>query len=399
MEKKKFMVNCAYCDMRGIKEELLKQYDKIVINAATVFTSPRVQVLTAPYDVEINCASVVAAEEDAEIIQHNGSYSIKAGDRISAKKFILFVNGKVTIEAGTEEILKQCLGIVVNGKLSCPASVLTTLPDLKVNGKTESYPDGAVVVDSVFCPDSTFVLRAKAQSYFASQKVILTEEGLDVNALVQKEAHFITPQAVIPEKILAQAIPLFDDVTKIQVIKDGVSYLSGDVTLGENHLRKHGTRLFIDGNVRIEDEVVLKKLEFLKVNGTVRIKEALEQALSEKSDVLEYQELKIERGIWINDKTHFKVEPKLLMKDEVHICDVAMLTILPQVTEEQLLSKLKIQDCGVVRCSQEQYSAVEMISEDVGKITCGGEGGLSDLFALGKELLDTKVVNTGTYTF
>lgn len=399
MEKKKFMVNCAYCDMRGIKEELLKQYDKIVINAATVFTSPRVQVLTAPYDVEINCASVVVAEEDAEIIQHNGSYSIKAGDRISAKKFILFVNGKVTIEAGTEEILKQCLGIVVNGKVSCPASVLAMLPNLQVNGKTESYPDGAVVVDSVFRPDSTFVLRAKAQSYFASQKVVLTEEELDVNALVQKKVHFISPKAVIAEKILTQAILLFDDETKIQVIKDGVSYLSGDITLQESHLRKHGVRLFIDGNVRIEDEAVLKKLESLKVNGTVRMKEALEQALSEKMDVLEYQELEIERGIWITDKTHFKVEPKLLMKDEVHICDVAMLTILPQVTEEQLLSKLRIKDCGVVRCSQEQYSAVEMISEDVGKITCDGEDGLSDLFALGKELLDTKVVNTSTYAF
>lgn len=398
MEKKKLVVNCAYCDMRGIKQELLDKYEKITINAADVITSREVQVMTAPYDVEINCADVNVLEDGVELIQHNGAYRIKAGDRIPEKKFYLSVNGKLVIEAGTEEILKQCAGISINGMLSCPAGLQAVMPELHINGMSEYYPDGAVVLTSVFCPDYVFSLRAKEQDYYVSKKVVLGDETLDVSELVENGVHFITPKALVSEKLLKQAIPLFDAETEIEILKEGMRYIRDDITLEEKYLAKYGTSLYVDGDVRLEDEKILARVERLHVNGTVRVKEELEKAFLEKGADMEYEKLVVERGVYVSDKVSFKVEPKLLEKGELHVSDVASVTIAPEVTEEQIMEKLSISDCAVVKCSPEQRTAVEMVSEDVGKISTG-EDDESEISDSEKALPDTKTVNTSSYSF
>lgn len=400
MEKKKLVINCVACDMRNMKKELLDTYESITVNAAAIFTNSKVQLMTAPYDVQLNCADVIALEEDVEIITQNGLYHIKKGDRIPERKFYLSVNGKVIIENDTEEILKQCVGISINGKLVCPNSMLAALPHMQINGKTESYPDGAVVVSGVFCPDKVFVLRARKADYFASSKVVLADEGLDVQAIVAKGAHFITPKALIAESLLEDAISLFDDEAKIEVLEQGMNYVDDDTELDLNIIRKYGKKLYVDGDVRIEDADVLEQIEALHVNGTLRVKEALEDAVLQKGDVLQYEKLIVERGTWIANKVSLRVDAKLFERNpgEIHISDVAKVTILPEVTEEQIAERLKLSDCALVSCSPKQRSVVELVSEDVAKIS-SSQDEEDGLLGMLKELKGTKVINTSNYTF
>lgn len=398
MEKKKLVINCADCDMRGIKPELLNQYEKITINAANIITSRNVQVMSAPFDVELNCANVTVLEDGVELLRHNGAYRIKAGDRIPEKKFYLTVNGKVAIEAGTEEILRQCTGISVNGMLTCPASIQAVLPELHINGKTEYYPDGAVVLSRVFCPDYVFALRAKKQDYYVSRMVVLEDETLEVKELLEKGVHFITPKALVSEKLLRDAIPLFDAETEIEVLKEGMRYLQEDITLEEKHLAKYGVSLYVDGNVRIEDAKILERVERLYADGTIRLKEELEKAFLEKGAAVEYKKLVVERGTCISDRISFTIEPKLLEKGKVFVTDVASLSIAPEVTEEMIMENLSIRDCADVKCSAEQRTAVEMVSQDVANIRTEEEEEDGEL-GLDGEASDTKAVNTSSYTF
>lgn len=68
------------------------------------------------------------------------------------------------------------------------------------------------------------------------------------------------------------------------------------------------------------------------------------------------------------------------------------------------MERLHIEDCGVVKCSEELEDAVTMICEDVGQIG-GAESedgvGIGDMLktAMGgvKGLLETKVINAADY--
>ena len=117
---KKLIVNCATCDARKILEENYSHYEQITVNCATVLSGPNAKAVMSRLPLTLNCADVLEAEDDAELRTVDGGAEIKAGDAVPGSKYYMVVNGSLTIGPDTEKQLGQCMGMYVNGLLTCP---------------------------------------------------------------------------------------------------------------------------------------------------------------------------------------------------------------------------------------------------------------------------------------
>ena len=87
----------------------------------------------------------------------------------------------------------------------------------------------------------------------------------------------------------------------------------------------------------------------------------------------------------------------------IDISDCAVVTIADDIPKELITERLRIEDCGVVKCCEELEDAVTMVCTDVGHIGAEGndELGVGNIIkdALGgiKGVLDTKMINAAEY--
>ena len=94
--------------------------------------------------MKINAASTLNLEENVRFASVNGCGRIFPGQTMPEEKVFLVVNGALDIEPGSEDILKNYAGIMVNGALTCPESMTGLLSSITVNGATKTYPDGSI---------------------------------------------------------------------------------------------------------------------------------------------------------------------------------------------------------------------------------------------------------------
>ena len=83
----------------------------------------------------------------------------------------------------------------------------------------------------------------------------------------------------------------------------------------------------------------------------------------------------------------------------IHLGDLHFHCDIPK---ELIVQRLHIEDCGIVKCSEEQEDAVTMICSDVGQIGGSDEdNGIGDIIktAMGgiKGVLETKIINAADY--
>ena len=403
MSMKKLVVNAATCDARKVSEETLSNYESISLNSAMLLTNSTSRVLLHKYNVTMNCARIEDIPDDADIIFHNGSYTLSDKDK-SGKPAILSVNGVLTVEPGAEEALKRFVSIIVNGKVIYPKSLASYLGMMTVNGSSEPYPDDAILLKSVFVVDKTFILRSKGSKYYARKCVVLTDESLDVTALVNKGVSFLTQKAIVAESILEASLPLFEEDTEIITVPDGCAFVNDDATLDKGLLRKNGNKIFIYGNLKIDSSAgeLLDDIEYLRVKGTVTLSKSLEDPFLEKG--FEYDNLKLVRGKCIADKVFIKVDRQMLEQNAegVSVVDCVNVTITNEVPPELILERLVIDDCVNVVCSPEQRSAVEQVATDVANISESDKPGMGDMLkgiipGESKDPGDTKVINAAYY--
>lgn len=373
MEKKrKLIINAAEVDISEVTPEVLDKYDSVTVNSGVVFSSPAAREAMAGHSVNINSGLILDKDPNILVSVVNGKYEIKPGD-ILERPTLLLINGRLNIAPDSQEALRNYVSIVVNGKATYPESMARYLGGMKVNGKTDVYPDGAIILDSTFVMDKTFALRAKKSAYYAGSCVVMVSGGIDIAKLREKGVSFITKTAIISEAYVEEALPLFDDNVKLTIVPDGCAYIRDDTELNDLILRKYGTRLYIDGNLTVMEDgaAALKKLEYLRVEGTVRLMEEL------KEDFLlldaEYTRLILTKGFIIYDKVSLTVDLNLLNKHSsgIMISDCVNVRLSEDITPERILSLLKITDCVNIFCSSEQRSAVESVSEDVVSIFDG----------------------------
>ena len=164
---KKMIVNCATCDMRKVSEETLQAYEQIVVDAATVLVTSRAKELVNRYNVTLNAASVqeIPEGENVRVNQQNGAYQLTGdGAPQAGEMAILMVNGSLTIGDDALAAAQAYWSIQVNGSVLLPRSMAGKLSNLSVNGSTDTYPDGAILLRRNAVVDRTFALRIKPSS-------------------------------------------------------------------------------------------------------------------------------------------------------------------------------------------------------------------------------------------
>jgi hypothetical protein len=401
MEKKKLIINSAVCDARNVSESTLEAYESIVINAASILVTRETNELMSRYNVSMNAADVTEVPADAELMIENGNYEI-TGSTVISRPAVLIVNGKLDIGKGSQEALKKFLSITVNGSVSFPSDMKEQLPELNVNGSTDCYPGDAIRLQSNLVVDRTFIIRAKKAKYYVKNKVVIADGNLDISKLVEKGAAFITKQAIIAEGLLEGALPLFSEEVDIKTIPDGFTYVS-DAVLSDALVQKNGDKLFVDGDLTInnESESALDKLSSLKINGKVLIvKKFVDKFQSLNAD---YNEIRTIKGKVLEDKVNVRIDKRMvtIQQDGITVTDCGMVNLNEDIPPEEIEEKLEFIDCGCIFCYPDQRSAVELVSEDVGRIDDSGRMGLSGMKEMAEGLhlfdKDTKVVNTVKY--
>ena len=405
---KKLMINCATCDARNALEENYAHYEQITINCAMVLTSPNAKAVMNKLPFTLNCANVLEVEGNVDLRTINGSSEIKRGDVVPASKYYMIVNGALTIGPDTQEQLAQCVGMSINGSLTCPESIYAALTGVNVNGSTTCYPDGAIVLKRNAVIDKLFVLRAKNNLYWAGRRMIMVDPELDADKLKSKGAAFSTKEAIIAQSKVEALVDLIDEKAEIIIVPDGTSVVLDDITLDADTLRRYGKQLYVIGDVTVtEDADILDELTYLNIRGDVKVPQALKEKLLEVLTEIS-GEVKIAKpkGATLEDKPFVKITRWMLEQQPmgIHVCDCAIVKIADDIPKELIVERLHIEDCGVVKCCEELEDAVTMICTDVGVVGSAADNnelGVGDMIkdALGgiKGALDTKVINAADY--
>lgn len=398
---KKLMINCANCDARNVQEENYAHYEQIAINCAMILTNPDAKAVMNKLPFTLNCANVLEIEEGVDLRTVNGSGEIRCGDVVPATKYHMIVNGALTIGPDTQKQLAQCVGMTINGSLTCPESIYATLNSVNVNGATTCYPDGAIVLKRNAVIDKLFVLRAKSSMYWSARRMIMVDPELDADRLRSKGVTFCTKEAIIAQSKAEALIDLIDEKAEIIIVPDGTAVVLDDLTLDEDTLHRYGKQLYVIGDVSVpRDADALDKLTYLSVRGDAKVplehKRKLLQTLTEISGEVRIEKVK---GVTLEDKPFVKITRWMLEQQPmgIDVCDCAFVKIADDIPKELIVERLHIEDCAIVKCSEELEDAVTMICTDVAQIG-GAEG--EDGMGIGgmiKGALDTKVINAADY--
>ena len=403
----KLVINCATCDARNVLEENYAHYEHIAVNCAMMLASSNAKTVLNKLPFTLNCANVLELEEGVDLRTVNGSGEIKSGDAVSAAKFYMVVNGALTIGPDTQKQLSQCVGITVNGSLTCPESIYAQLSGVNVNGATTCYPDAAIVLRRSAVIDKLFALRAKNSLYWSSRRMIMVDPGLDAERLREKGAHFSAKEVIIAQSKVEALIDLIDEEAEIIIVPDGTAVLTNDITLSAAVLRRCGRQLYVLGDVTVsEDAAVLDEVEYLNVRGDVKVPEELrEKLLAVLSGISGEVKTAKPMGAVLQDKPFVKITKWMLEQqpDGIFVSDCAAVKIADDVPKELIVQRLHIEDCAIVKCSEQQEDAVTMVCTDVGQVGAAGGDGmdvggvLRDALGAVKGALDTKVINAADY--
>lgn len=404
---KKFMINCATCDARKVTEETLAAYESVVINAATVLVSPEGKELLNRYGVTMNCANVFELPSDVEVCTVNGSHRIESSDAVGGRKH-LFVNGSLTIGPNTQQVMEQYVGITVNGSLTCPESVSASLGKIQVNGSTTCYPDGAIILKRSAVIDKLFALRAKESLYWSSRRMIMVDPLLEPEKLTAKGCTFSAKEMILAESKVEDMIGMIDEKADIIIVPDGTAVITDDVELDDMTVKKFGTKLYILGDLEVDEEsaAALEQLEYLNVRGDAKVTAELKALLMEKlTEISGNMEVpKPFKGRVISEKMSVRVTRWLLERepDGLRLEECVNVKIDEDVPKELILERLSITEAVSVKCSPEQEDAVVAICEEVVSVGQGEDGmGVGDMikgaFGAAKDLLNTKMVNASDY--
>ena len=401
------VINAATCDAREVTEESLAGFEHITINAAILIVGERSRELLNKYPVTMNVANMLEVPDGQNITVKSINGKGEIGPDADGTGVFLMVNGKLLVADGSAEAVKSYFRIMVNGKVLMPKSMEGQFANFQVNGKTEYYPDGASILKADTEIDNLFIKRAANTLYYCSGNLFFLDNGINAEALIQKELKFAAQKIIISESLVEKLISQFDEEAEIVRVPDGTALIDDDLELKPKTIRKYGTKLCVTGDVSIFDAEALASLEYLYADGTVRITKELEEAFDEIESV--YDELKIidpEQGL-LSDRPMLKVGSAVLKKypHGVRIEDCAKVTLSEDLSPEDIMEKLHISDCAMVVCTKEQEEAVNMIAEDVAMIKIAGQNqednadGMVDGILNGffGKLKDAQVINAAEY--
>ena len=365
---KNLKVEAAVLDLRHLSEETLASYAKVEMEAALVLMGPGTEALLARHSVGLSAAMTQRCGEDTTVSMVNGKMTLSAA-RKPEEPVILIVNGKLDIEPDAADTLRAYEKIIVNGRALCPESLAGLVTEkCTVNGKLSVYPDEAVVLKGNVRLDRLFLLRAQNRLYWTEKCFVAVDPKLDAEALAAKGARFAAPKALLAEKFAETLVPLFNESTELAILPEGTALVDDDLTLDAKALCRYGTKLYVTGDVAVAPDAAeaLARMEYLHADGDVTLPAALEEAFYAIPDA-EYSEVRVLKGKLFNGSMNAKIDAGVLALDPdgVSCIDCAVVTLDEGLTPEEIMAKLRLDSCAVVRCTAAQESAVNAVSKDV----------------------------------
>lgn len=404
-EKKKYLVNCDVCDMRKASPESLAGYEQIMINADLLLADARSREMMNTLPIVCNVDHVLDVEGEVTIVVNDGDFELRGGMEFE-ERTILCINGNLSIGAGAQKAMEHIFRCLVNGNVRYTQDMEPFWGKLLVNGRVSCLPADCVALKPEFTVDRYFPLRAKENgTYFAEDRVLMTEEGVDLKALAAKHVRFLTRQLVVREEDVSDAVGMFDENVELHVIPRGFVYAGSGVKLEDSLIKKYGRCLYVDGDLTLEPDsaACLNMVERLYVEGNVRLTRSLTEEF-ERVDVA-YKSLIEIKGRSVRSKVQVSVDQAMLdaSPDGVEIANCARVQIDGQVDPQAILNGLEIKNCAQVTCVTAQQGAVELVCRNVAKIVVSGhakDGDADEIETMFAGLwgdAETKVVNADTY--
>jgi|GEM_PF-3606468 len=294
--------NVVRLDLTELTEETAKTIERID-NCVTALFSEKTAPLLAKLPIGSMVKSVVIPEGGG-VTSVNGVHTIGKADADGEKRFLL-INGKLIIRSDVtaEQLSKTICGAEINGTVLCSYSQEQALGALgmHVNGKIQSYPDGAVVHEKDMVIDEAFIKSAEEGSiHYVSGDIIAFDA--DFAAIKAKNITLLGKSMVVYADKAAQAQALFGG--NIIVIEHGCKYVKGDITLDYAALKRFGKHIAVAGNVFISDDLDAKRLndnlEKLFVYGELICREEILDDVLEKAE--EFKDLTVYQGRLIKNE-------------------------------------------------------------------------------------------------
>lgn len=389
----KMKVNCDICDARKVSEETLKAYEQIKINCDMIVVTPEAKNLLSRYAVDINSGDVLETDKDVQFRCVNGSAQIKSTDLVPDKVY-LQVNGSLEIGPNTEKVMEQYVGIQVNGTVTYPESMGGFLGNLSLNGASCCYPDDAIVLKRSAVIDRTFALRAKNRCYWSAKRMVMVDPALDGAALAQKGVTFSTKEVILAESKVESLLACIDEQANVVIVPDGTRAVLDDLELNDAAVKRYGRKLYVVGDVEVAKDggKALEEMEYLNIQGDVRVPAQWKDLLLEKAEIS--GDVKIQKGRCLRDKTSLRITKWMLEAEPegVQVQDCVDVSLDEDIPNDLILNRLTVCDCVQVKCTPEQESALALVCEDVVKI---GRG--NDPEEETAEDENTKKINAGKY--
>lgn len=371
---KKLVIDTMFCDLRKMQESTLAQYDSIRISAMIVMTNARARELMSRYPFEMDCMHTLDLDDETTLNTLNGKTLFTGRNTPNGRQYLV-VNGMMTITPDAGDALRQYMGMMINGMVYCPDSLATVLASkAAVNGKVETYPDGAVVLRSNAVLDRAFALRAEpGRLYWAAKRLIAVDSALDGEELAARGVRFAAREAYLAESLAESLAPLFDPDTQLTILPDGVTVEQDDLTLNGTALRRLGDSLVVLGDLRLTEDCAeaLSNLEYLQVEGDIYLPESLADALDAVTETLFDGEVHYLAGKPLYGKMELTVDQSLLdaFPDGLTLVDCKSVTLAASLTSAAVLEHLAFYDCKDITCPAALESAVRAVSTGVGGVT------------------------------
>lgn len=362
-EKKKLILNCEVCDSTKMIEENYRHFQEITVNAGVLVVNEASKGILNRLPTRLNIERTIDSAEDLEVKIINGAYEITSG-MMMPKPVILYVNGFLKVCPGTEEIIKKCECMVINGSAEFPESFKASLDKMIVNGQVRTYPDDSVILEDDFIMDSYFPIRAREdRKYFARNAIVIQNADVDLSKLLQKNVKLLTPRLIIPESRIEEGAVLTDEHVDFVVVPEGLTLVFGDAVLDEDMLRREGGNLFVYGNLKLDEqadmEMLQREIDTLIVTGTITLnrdqKEEFQKIHAQYKDVHVLEQERIIQGmvkVLLNKKL-FDCSP-----NGIRIGSAVNVVIEEDVTPEMLMNGLKGINCLEIECNREQENAL-----------------------------------------
>ena len=219
--------------------------------------------------------------------------------------------------------------------------------------------------------DRSFLLRAQARLYWTEKQFVAVDPKLDAAALAAKGVRFAAPKAILLEQFTETLAPLFTENTELIVLPEGTAVVDDDFELTPKTFRRYGSKLYVMGDVNISDDAaeVLGQVEYLHASGDVSLPAALEDMFYAIPDV-EYEDLQMLTGHVVRNKPLLNIKPELLELDPAGVtcANCAVVTLDKTLTPEEIVAKLRLNCCAIVRCTAAQEAAAAAVAVNVAQI-------------------------------